>query len=224
MPITIAFDVYGTLIDTAGVTVALKSFAGDRAAAFSSLWREKQLEYSFRRGLMRAYVSFKTCTRQALDYTCAIFQVEIPSSEKERLMSVYAKLPVFEDVQDALEQFSGTDCTLFAFSNGMAEDVRSLLENSGIDRYFQDVVSVDEIRSFKPDPAVYAHYLNRSGSTASEAWLVSGNSFDVIGALSAGMKAAWVRRNDGNILDPWGVAPTVTIRRLTDLRPAMGLG
>jgi len=52
MTITLGFDVYGTLIDTAGVTAALKPFARELAPAFSNLWREKQLEYSFRRGLI----------------------------------------------------------------------------------------------------------------------------------------------------------------------------
>ena len=50
---TLAFDVYGTLIDTQGVTVILEQFLGDRAFEFSRTWREKQLEYSFRRGLMQ---------------------------------------------------------------------------------------------------------------------------------------------------------------------------
>ena len=45
---TLGFDVYGTLIDTAGVTTALQQYAGDRAGVFSSMWRDKQLEYSFR--------------------------------------------------------------------------------------------------------------------------------------------------------------------------------
>jgi 2-haloacid dehalogenase len=63
MAITLAFDVYGTLIDTAGVTQALEKYVGDKASAFSSLWREKQLEYSFRRGLMQNYQSFAVCTQ-----------------------------------------------------------------------------------------------------------------------------------------------------------------
>ena len=55
MSVTIGFDVYGTLIDTHGVVVVLREHLGERAAQFSSLWRDKQLEYSFRRGLMQNY-------------------------------------------------------------------------------------------------------------------------------------------------------------------------
>jgi len=52
MPLKIAFDIYGTLFDTQGVVFLLKGFIGDLAEEFSLTWRNKQLEYSFRKGLM----------------------------------------------------------------------------------------------------------------------------------------------------------------------------
>jgi 2-haloacid dehalogenase len=79
------------------------------------------------------------------------------------------------------------------------------------------VVSVDEIKSFKPNPAVYSHFLRRSGSTGNEAWMISSNPFDVIGAVSAGMRAAWVRRSAEMIYDPWGIEPTLTVPGLEEL-------
>lgn len=49
---TFALDVYGTLIDPHAVAASLEAHVGDQAAWFSEIWRGKQLEYSFRRGLM----------------------------------------------------------------------------------------------------------------------------------------------------------------------------
>ncbi len=66
MPITIAFDVYGTLIDTHGVVSKLHKILGDRAEVFSHTWRKKQLEYSFRQGLMQNYKNFAVYTSHAL--------------------------------------------------------------------------------------------------------------------------------------------------------------
>lgn len=217
MAITIGFDVYGTLIDTTGVTDALKEFAGERAALFSNRWREKQLEYSFRRGLMQNYVHFGLCTRHALDYTCAALGVEITEDEKLELLAGYKILPAFPDVKAALPVLKELGYRLFAFSNGTPDDVASLLENSGIRPYFVDVVSTDEIKSFKPNPAVYAHFLRRSGAAAGEAWLISGNPFDVIGAISAGMHGAWVKRSPQALFDPWEIEPSVIIAALTEL-------
>lgn len=217
MTITIGFDVYGTLIDTAGVTEALKQFAGERAVDFSNRWREKQLEYSFRRALMQNYVHFGLCTRHALDHTCAAMGVEIAEGDKLTLLAGYKVLPPFPDVEEALPVLQSRGFRLFAFSNGKPEDVASLLENSSISSYFVDVVSTDEIKSFKPNPAVYAHFLRRTGSTGKEAWLISGNPFDVIGALSAGMRAAWVKRSPQAVFDPWEFKPTVTIENISEL-------
>lgn len=217
MTITIGFDVYGTLIDTAGVTEALGQFAGDRAVQFSNLWREKQLEYSFRRALMQNYVHFGFCTRYALDYTCTALGIEISDQDKEELLAGYKVLPPFGDASEALPELQRAGFKLFAFSNGKPEDVASLLENSGISSYFEDVVSTDEIKSFKPNPAVYAHFLRRTGATGKEAWLISGNPFDVIGAISAGMRGAWVKRSPQAIFDPWEIEPTITIGSLSEL-------
>ena len=217
MSITIGFDVYGTLIDTAGVTEALNRFAGERAVQFSNLWREKQLEYSFRRALMQNYVHFGFCTRFALDYACAALEVDISDRDKEELLAGYKVLPPFADAVESLPVLKSSGFRLFAFSNGKPEDVASLLEHSGISPFFEDVVSTDEIKSFKPNPAVYAHFLRRTGATGREAWLISGNPFDVIGAVSAGMRAAWVKRSAKTIFDPWEIEPTITIGSLTDL-------
>ena len=58
----LAFDVYGTLIDPLGMEAHLRETFGERAKEATALWRSKQLEYSFRRALMRKYVNFDICT------------------------------------------------------------------------------------------------------------------------------------------------------------------
>jgi 2-haloacid dehalogenase len=221
MATTVAFDVYGTLIDTSGVIAALEKTAGGEAAALSDLWRQKQLEYSFRRGLMQNYRDFSVCTRQALDYASAFLDVDISDADKQSLMEGYKVLPAYSDVEEALPRLKQSGIRMFAFSNGRAEDVRGLLANAGIEGYFEGVVSVDDIRSFKPNPAVYAHFLRQAGASGSDSWLVSGNPFDVIGALSAGLRGVWVKRSAGAVFDPWEIQPTVTISDLGELLDAL---
>jgi 2-haloacid dehalogenase len=217
MNITIAFDVYGTLIDTHGITSALERYAGNRAPEFSRMWREKQLEYSFRRGLMQNYASFDICTSNALDFTSTSLKIPIDQSDKDALMGQYKVLPAFADVKNGLAKAKDSGFRLFAFSNGRADAVEVLLNHAGIREYFIDVVSVDEMKSYKPNPGVYSHFLRRSGATCSDAWLVSGNPFDVIGAISAGMRAAWVKRSPDSFFDPWGIEPTLTVNNLANL-------
>ena len=162
MAITLAFDVYGTLINTHGVMVALEKHVGAKASEFSRTWREKQLEYSFRRGLMLNYENFAVCTSNALDYTSLYFKVPLSLKEKEELLDAYKVLPVFDDVEDGLARAKKAGFRMFAFSNGSADAVERLLENAGIRDHFIGVVSVDEIKSYKPNPRRILSFFEKS--------------------------------------------------------------
>ena len=218
MPAVLAFDVYGTLIETDGVVTKLQELVGDTAEEFSRVWREKQLEYSFRRGLMRAYENFGVCTSQALDYTNAFFDAGLTADDKTTLLTEYRSLPAFSDARESLVGLRADGHSLYAFSNGTADAVDTLLVAAGIRDFFDGVVSVDDCRTFKPNPDVYEHLLNTTKASAGETWLISGNPFDVIGAVSAGLRGAWVQRFAEATFDPWGIEPTVTVSSLNELR------
>ncbi|WP_432478044.1 haloacid dehalogenase type II [Nocardioides sp. GXQ0305] len=213
----LAFDVYGTLVDTGGVVDRLTAVVGDRAGAFSDAWRQQQLGYSWRRALMRDYVDFGTCTAQALDHTAAVFGTTLGEEDRSNLLATYRRLPAFPDVAPALARLAGEGRRTVAFSNGPVAAADELLVAAGVRDHLSDVVSTDEIRSFKPDPAVYHHLLERVATVADRVVLVSSNSFDVLGAKRAGLQAAWVRRTEAAVLDPWGVAPDATVTDLTQL-------
>lgn len=217
MKTALAFDVYGTLIDTAGVVARLEDLVGNDARAFSDMWRDKQLEYSFRRALMQRYRDFSVCVGESLDYCAARYAVALTSADRQSLLDAFRVLPRFDDVQDCLDQFDASEFDLFALSNGSRTAVEGLLESAGIYDRFVDIVSVEEIETFKPDPAVYRHFLKRANVRGDRAWLISGNPFDVIGALSAGMRAAWVKRSPDAVYDPWDIEPTITVAGLGEL-------
>lgn len=218
MATTLAFDIYGTLINPYGIAAALNAHMEEtQALAFAELWRNKQLEYSFRRGLMGSYENFSVCTQQALDYTCASCRVDLSTTVRAALLDEYRRLPAFDDVPMGLAQLSARDHRLFAFSNGLASDVQQLLQHAAIDGYFQGVISVDGIKSFKPDPVVYQHFLQQTGAQAATTWLISSNPFDVIGALASGWRAVWVQRDVQAPFDPWSWTPTAVVKQITEL-------
>lgn len=222
MSIALAFDIYGTLIDPHGVITELQNHIGDRAAEFSRLWREKQLEYTWRRSLMRRYENFGVCTRQALDYADQLLQTDLDESAKASLMQAYRVLPAYDDVPASLELLRNEGHRLYPFSNGTVDMVTAVLEHASIDHYFEDVISVDSLQTFKPSPEVYHHVIAIADLEPENCWLVSSNGFDVIGAVSAGMKAAWLKRFDGVVFDPWEFEPTLLIHSLDELPQKIG--
>lgn len=219
---TIAFDVYGTLIDPQVIIREVEKLEPQKAESLVDIWRSKQLEYTFRRGLMKLYVDFSQCTREALNFACIQTQVHLTDTQKKQLVEAYQFLPAFPDVEKSLLELKQAGHRLFAFSNGTKIGVETVLKNAGIINYFEGVVSADSIQTFKPDPAVYQHLIGKTKSEHSQTWLVSGNSFDIIGAVNFGLKAAWVKRNPSVILDPWGVEPTVIISSLSELNSCLG--
>jgi hypothetical protein len=48
LAVLVAFDMFGTLADTASVASELASFCGDMAGRVARTWRDEQLEYMFR--------------------------------------------------------------------------------------------------------------------------------------------------------------------------------
>ena len=213
----LAFDVYGTLIDPSDVTRQLRALLGDQAEDFYLRWRDKQLEYSFRRGLMGAYVDFSQCTREALAFINASAQSGLDAQTQAQLMDAWSQLPAFADSAAGLQQLQQRGARLYAFSNGSRAAVSALLEQAGLADYFVEVVSVEAVHSFKPAPAVYQHLLSRTGSPAEATWLVSSNSFDVLGAHHAGLRSAWVKRSDSAQFDPWGMRPDLQVASLVEL-------
>ena len=137
-------------------------------------------------------------------------------------MESYQDLPKFKDVVPGLENIKRQGHRMAAFSNGAEKRVRELLQNAGLMAFFETVVSVDGVRTFKPHPSVY-HYLHqRLKVPPDETWLVSANPWDVIGGKSAGIRAAWVRRNKTAVFDPWGIEPDAVVSDLEALADYFG--
>lgn len=217
MAFTLGFDVYGTLINTAGVFQSLQSMLGKRAEPLMNLWRSKQLEYSFRRGLMERHTDFSVCTRDALIYSCNTLQIDMSAGQADSLMEEYKSLPAFPEVEEALKACRKSGFSIYAFSNGSLSAIETLMDHAGITELFDGLISTEDVRMFKPSPKVYQHFLDVTGSDQKSSWLISGNPFDVIGALSFGMQSAWVQRSPDIVFDPWEYSPTVTAQDLTEL-------
>ncbi len=216
-PHAVGLDVYGMLVDPLELQSHLQALVGDQADRFAKLWHEKQIEYALRRGLMRAYAPFSVCTRQALHYVTLSLSVALGAEDQERLLEAYEHLLPFKDVTPGLDALKARGHTLVAFSNGDEATVRALMTHAGIDTYLDDVVSVDDLRTFKPDPEVYRYLAQRVGRPASATWLVSSNPWDVIGAKAAGLRTAWVKREPDAVFDPWGIEPDLMVTNLTEL-------
>ena len=217
-PAAIVFDAYGTLFDVHSVvTLANELFPG-QGDALSQRWRAKQLEYSWTLSLMRRYEDFWDVTGHALTFACHALKLSCKPSQHQRLMDSYLRLSAFPDASAGLARLAGH--TLAILSNGSPKMLGAVVSSAGLDGVFKQVISVDEIRVYKPDPRVYQLAVDKLGVQPSSVLFVSSNAWDVGGAKAFGFRTCWVNR-DGAPPEELNLSADVVIRRLTELPQAL---
>lgn len=214
----VVFDAYGTLFDVHSVMAACREVTAD-PEALTQQWRAKQLEYTWLRALMGRYEDFWAVTRAALRFALQRVQVQASEAQVDRLMEAYLSLRPFPEVPDALRALRPRH-TLAILSNGSPRMLQAAVESSGLQATLHHVLSVDELRTYKPNPLVYELAPRKLAIPKEAIAFVSSNSFDVIGAKAYGLQVCWCNRA-GTPLDELGFAPDVTVRRLDELPGAL---
>jgi 2-haloacid dehalogenase len=210
-PEAFVFDAYGTLYDVHSVAARCESCWPGKGAQLSQLWRAKQLEYTWQRSLMQRYVPFSTVTREALAYACEALKLELSVAQMEGLMGEYHRLAVYPDVAPALKRLGGRQAIL---SNGSPDMLEPLVEHSKL--RFDAVLSVDELKIFKPAPQVYELAVRRLGTPKDKIGFVSSNCWDALAAKSYGFTVYWINRLNAPV-DRLGFRPDEVLASLNEI-------
>ena len=190
----LVFDAYGTLYDTQSVAARTEEMFPGRGELITAVWRQKQLEYTWLRSLLGDFRDFWTVTRDSLEYTLEAAGVSYSADQVETILSEYLHLAPFSEAFDALKALKDAGYTLAILSNGEQDSLDNLVRNTGFDAVLDDAITVDGIRRYKPDPAVYDLVRSRLGVALNEALFVSANAFDACSAKANGLQVAWIER------------------------------
>ena len=212
----LAFDMYGTLVDPIRIWKQLEHYIPDDAQRIAEIWRQKQLEFTFRLTAMEQYEDFEQVTRKALDYALAATGHILDAQQKNSLMAQYNDLERFADVEPGLQRLKDAGYTMVVLSNGSPTMLTGIMNAANLNPYFKGYVSVDEVKVYKPSPIVYRHVASSLGRPLDQVRLISSNPFDVIGAEAAGMQAAWVNRS-GGLFDTLASPPEMIVGTLIEL-------
>ena len=207
------FDAYGTLFDVHSVIEAGREITSD-PAALSTLWRQKQLEYTWLRSLMGRYEDFWSVTGDALRHAIRRLAIDATDAQVARLLDAYLTLACFPEVKDALARLAPRPRSIL--SNGSPLMLEAAVTSSGLRPLLQHVISVDAAKTFKPSPAVYALGPAVIGIPAGDLLFVSLNAWDVAGAKSFGYQVAWCNRTHSPS-EELGLLPDYEITRLDEL-------
>jgi len=212
------FDAYGTLFDFASAAARCEGAPEESRAALTTLWRDKQLQYSWLRTLQGRYVDFWQVTSDALHFTLESLGLA-DAALHARLMSLYATLDAFAEVAATLAELKRAGFRLAILSNGTPDMLAAATQHAGLAPLFERVFSVDSVGGFKTHPSVYAYALDQLGLRPAEVCFCSSNGWDAYAASDFGMRVAWINRY-GQRPERLPGSPDVVLKSLAEL-PAL---
>lgn len=188
-----AFDAYGTLFDVHAAVRRHAAALGPDAAAFSALWRAKQLEYSWVRSLAGHYQDFWALTEQALNFAFASFPAADPAL-RPVLLKAYETLDCFPEVPELVRHLKREGKQLAVLSNGSPRMLASAVTAAGLDGCFEAVISADPVRAYKTDQRVYDLVTTQFRVYPEAVSFQSSNRWDIAGATAFGFRTVWINR------------------------------
>jgi 2-haloacid dehalogenase len=212
------FDAYGTLFDFASAAARATSLPENQRGALTTLWRDKQLQYTWLRSLQNRYADFWTVTGDALDFALETLGLEAPLL-RESLMELYLGLEPFPEVPEVLRTLRERGFKTAILSNGSPAMLHALVARSGLAHAFDAVLSVDAVGVFKTHPKTYQYALDTLGLPATAISFQSSNAWDAYAASDFGMNVVWCNRY-GQRRERLPGQPDFEIRTLAEL-PAL---
>jgi 2-haloacid dehalogenase len=210
------FDAYGTIFDFASAAGRCADVLGDRAAAVTALWRDKQLQYAWLRTLQGRHADFWQVTGDALDFTLETLGLA-EAGVRDRLMGLYRTLDCFPEVPGVLRRLKEAGFTTAILSNGSPSMLADAVAGAGLGDLLDDVWSVEEVGVFKTHPRVYQLAVDRLGVAAASAiCFQSSNAWDAHAASAFGMRVVWCNRY-GQRRERLPGAPDREVRSLAEL-------
>jgi 2-haloacid dehalogenase len=187
------FDAYGTLFDFASAARGCRDVLGDGIDRLTTLWRDKQLQYTWLRATQGKHADFWQVTGDALDFALETFGIE-NRKLRDRLMQLYLTLDTFPEVPSVLDRLKKRGMKLAILSNGSPKMLDALVKGAKLEGMFDAVLSVEDAGVYKPHPRVYQLAADRLAIPASAISFQSSNAWDAWAASAFGMQVVWCNR------------------------------
>ncbi|HSE04046.1 MAG TPA: haloacid dehalogenase type II [Methylomirabilota bacterium] len=217
----LAFDAL-TIFDLRPVfTLAERLFPG-RGTDLSAAWRTRQFEYTWLRALSGRYADFWTVTEEALVFAANMLRLELDPDRRAQLMNAHRGLKAYPDALPALRLLKDSGIRLGILTNMSPKMLDAAIDSAGLGGIFEQRLSTDAIRTYKPDPRAYHMAIDAFGLRLAQIGFVAFGGWDAAGARSFGYTTFWVNRL-ALPMEELGTSPDGIGASLTDLAAFMRL-
>lgn len=201
----IAFDAFAIFDPRPVAKLAESSFPG-KGAELMNVWRTRQFEYQWLRALSGHYLDFLKATEDSLAFASKQLHLDIPPDKRQELLSAYSDLKVWPDAPAAVAALRKAGLRLVFLSNMTHSMLDRGIKQSGLDGIFENVLSTDRIRTYKPDPRAYQLAVDALKLKREAILFIAYAGWDVAGSKWFGYPTYWVNRLDSP-MEELGTAP-----------------
>lgn len=213
-PKVVAFDVMETLFPLEPLRSRWLALGLPVAAV--EIWFARLIRNALALDASGIYRPFGEVAHTTLAAMLGEFGCPASATTVDEALAGLGSLPAHSEVLPAFQTLHEAGMRIFALTNGSAANTARLLEGSGLTGLVERVISIDEVRRWKPARAVYLHAARVAGVAPAEMALVAVHAWDVHGAKQAGLQAGWVSRLE-KVYHPLMTPPEVTGKTLDDV-------
>lgn len=189
----IAFDAFA-VFDPRPVFTLVSELYPDKGADLSNLWRTRQFEYTWLRTLSGRYSDFWQITSDALLYAAKAMELDLTPDKHDRLMRAYLRFRCWREAPESISSLRKAGIRLALLSNMTMNMLDSAIRNSRLDTAFDEILSSDRVKAYKPDPRAYRMALDTFSLKRDQILFVPSAAWDTAGAVSFGYPTFWVNR------------------------------
>ncbi|HEX8798866.1 MAG TPA: haloacid dehalogenase type II [Terriglobales bacterium] len=202
-PKVLVFDVNETLLDIDSLQPLFSRLFADRHTLRE--WFAQLVLYSQAVTLAVRYATYSQIGVGALRMLGEIHNVSVDDSDVEELKSRMRDLPAHSEVPVTLQRLREADFRLVTLTNSAPDPEGNPLERTGLNRYFECMFSVHNLRKFKPAPETYRSVGDSLGVEPAAMCMIAAHTWDTLGAKAMGCAAALVTRPGNAALPVEGV-------------------
>jgi len=192
-PKVLLFDVNETLLDLTAMKESVTLSLGGRDDLLA-LWFTTLLHYSLVETTAGQYHNFDVIGAGVLRMIGRNYGIVLSEGEARAAVAPMRSLPPHEDVAPALASLRDAGFRMVTLTNSSNAMVKSQVGNAGLSEFFEELLSVESVRQFKPKTEVYRWAADKMGVDEEDCMLIAAHGWDVAGALWAGCRAAFVAR------------------------------
>lgn len=211
----IGFDAF-VIFDPRPLAALAEQLVPGNGDTLTAMWRTRQFEYAWLRTLTGRYTDFWKVTEDALVYAAAVTKTDLPADKRDRLMQAYLGLKAYPDVLPGLNALRSAGIRLAFLSNFSKQMLDAAVASAGLEGLFEEHLTTDRVRAFKPDPRSYQMGIDGFGLQRAEIVFAAFGGWDAAGAKSFGYRTFWANRQHVPV-EELGVRPDAIGDTLQDL-------